>query len=430
MKGNPVMVWIHGGAYLEGNGNDAHYRPDYLMTKDVILVSINYRLGALGFLNLGHKVANGNQGLKDQIAALKWIKENIEAFGGDSNNITVFGASAGGSSAHFLMLSPLSKGLFQKAILQSGMSTCDWAIIKHSVAKAFKLASILGTNSKDPEEVVRFLQGKSAAEIVKAQYTVLTPEEVRIIFMPFGPSINDKAEKSVLPHPVSELINDDNNIPIMIGNSSYEYIFFLKDISQPTLNIMYADIPRYMENFINSQDSEKITQLTDRVKQHYFHNNPFTEENIPSIIQWLSDIHFKLPVKDFVNKRRKKDQASTYFYEFSYVGSQKTPTKLMHENDTINNLTSIGASHIDELAYLFYLPNCKTDDPPARDTKDRKILEILTKMWTNFAKTGNPTPVLDQYVTTTWLPATKDTFNCLNIGDTLQHVTVSEDNIL
>lgn len=109
-RGNPVMVWIHGGAYLIGSGNDTHKRPDYLMAKDVILVSINYRLGALGFLNLNHEVASGNQGLKDQVAALKWIKENIEIFGGDSNNITVFGVSAGSACTHFLTLSPLSKG--------------------------------------------------------------------------------------------------------------------------------------------------------------------------------------------------------------------------------------------------------------------------------------------------------------------------------
>ncbi|XP_011632726.1 neuroligin-3-like isoform X2 [Pogonomyrmex barbatus] len=230
--GNSVMVWIHGGAYLEGNGNDTHYRPDYLMAKDIILISVNYRLGALGFLNLDHKVASGNQGLKDQIAALKWIKENIEVFGGDPNNVTVFGASAGGSSTHFLMLSPLSKGLFQKAILQSGISTCDWAIINHSDTNAFKLASILGVDSKDPKKVIEFLRTVPAAKIVETQYRVLTPEEARIIFIPFGPTIDDKAERPVLPYPISQLLDDDNNIPIMVGNTSHEYIFFLKGITK------------------------------------------------------------------------------------------------------------------------------------------------------------------------------------------------------
>ncbi|XP_026826921.1 uncharacterized protein LOC113562273 [Ooceraea biroi] len=124
----PVMVWIHGGGYFYGSGSDGNHRPDYLLAKEVIVVSINYRLGAFGFLKLGHETVSGNQGLKDQTAALKWVKENIHVFGGDPENITVFGNSTGAVSVHLLMLSPLSKGLFHKAILQSGTCTCKYSI--------------------------------------------------------------------------------------------------------------------------------------------------------------------------------------------------------------------------------------------------------------------------------------------------------------
>ncbi|XP_036144784.1 esterase E4 isoform X2 [Monomorium pharaonis] len=409
--GNPVMVWIHGGAYLVGSGNDTHKRPDYLMAKDVILVSVNYRLGALGFLNLGHEAASGNQGLKDQVAALKWIKENIKSFGGDPNNITVFGVSA---------------GLFHKAILQSGIITCDWAMIRNQPeVTSFKLASILGSDSKDPEEVVKFLRTIPATKIVEAQSKVLTPEESRILNVPFGPTIDDKAKSPFLPCSIYQLSNDDNDIPIMVGFTSHEYIMFFKDTSEKILRRMYAELPRYIEAFINSQNSEKIMELTERVKHQYFHNRPFTEESIPSIIRFLSDIHFDIPIQEFVDKRRKKKQALTYFYTFSYVGNQMTETKLMG-----NKLTTIGASHADDMSYLFYLPKCKVNDPkpPAIGTNDRRIIEILTEMWTNFAKTGNPTPALNQYITTTWLPATPDTFNYLDIGDTLQLLTITDSS--
>lgn len=100
---------------------------------------------------------------------------------------------------------------------------------------------------------------------------------------------------------------------------------------------MYADLPRYIENFMNSQNPKKITQLIEQVKQRYFDNKPFTEESIPSIIRLLSDIHFNIPTDDFVDKRRKRKQASTYFYKFSYVGNQMTQTRLMG-----NKLTTIG----------------------------------------------------------------------------------------
>ncbi|XP_024868450.1 esterase FE4-like isoform X1 [Temnothorax curvispinosus] len=426
--GNPVMVWIHGGGYVLGSGNDTHKRFDYLVKKDVILVSVNYRLGALGFLNLDHEVASGNQGLKDQVAALKWIKENIKAFGGDPNNITVFGVSAGSTCINLLMLSPLSKGLFHKAILQSGIITSDWAMIRNQPeANSFKLASILGNDSKDPEKVIEFLRTIPTVKIIKAQHKVLTPEEARTLNVPFGPTIDDRAKKPFLPYPISQLLDDDNNIPIMIGYTSHEYISLLQDTSEKTLKTMYADLPRYVGNFINSQDPEKIMQMTEKIKQKYFCNKlPFTEESIPSIIRWLSDLHFNIPIEDFVDKRRKKKHVPTYFYRFSYVGNEKIEKNLINNN----KLTAIGAAHTDDMSYLFYIPKYKINNPqpPAIDTKDRKMLEILTRMWTNFAKTGNPTPVLDQYVTTNWLPATADIFNYLDIGDTLQLLTITDYN--
>ncbi|KYN22096.1 Esterase E4 [Trachymyrmex cornetzi] len=432
--GNPVMIWIHGGGYLWGSGNDTNVRPDYLMAKNVILVSISYRLGAFGFLNLGHEAASGNQGLKDQVAALKWIKENIEVFGGDPNNITVFGVSAGSACTHFLTLSPLSKGLFHKAILQSGIVTCDWAMIRNQPeANSFKLASKLGNDSKDPKIVIEFLKTKPFPEIVQAQYTVLTPEKMRTLFIPFGSTIDDKAKTSFLPCPISQLLDNDNNIPIMVGGTSHEYIFFLRDryllidTSEKTLKTMYTDLPLYIENFTNSQISQKITQLTKRIKEKYFNNkSEFTVESIPSIIRFLSDLHFNIPIEDFVDTRRKRKKApKTYFYKFSYIGNQMTLTKLMG-----NKLT--GTSHTDDMSYLFYQPSCKINDsPPAVNTKDREILEILTTMWTNFAKTGHPTPVLDQYVTTTWVPATVNFFNYLDINDALQFLTITNyDNKL
>ncbi|XP_011695647.1 PREDICTED: esterase E4-like [Wasmannia auropunctata] len=440
-NGNPVMVWIHGGGYIFGTGNDSQDKPDYLMAKDVILVTISYRLGALGFLNLGHEEASGNQGLKDQVAALKWIKENIEVFSGDSNNITVFGVSAGSICTHLLTLSSLSKDLFHKAILQSGVSTCDWAMMNlpgdNPTANSFKLASKLGNDSTDPATVIKFLREKvSVDEIIQKQYEVLIPEEAFTRFVPFGPTIDDKAKKPFLPRPVSELLDNDNNIPIIVGHTSHEYIFFYTGLAAApnALNTWYASLPLLVKNFKKAQgeitDSETINNLTTCVKRRYFNNvTNFTQKSIPSLIRFLSDEHFTRPIKDFVDRRRKTKQAPTYFYNFSYIGNQMTLAKAMG-----NTLTALGASHTDDLAYLFYEPICKNNDPngkdpPAIGTNDRKILEILTRMWTNFAKTGDPTSVLDKYVTTTWRPATANNFHRLNIGDVtvqLAHISNCE----
>ena len=117
----PVLVWIHGGAFILGSGSFSLYGPDLLMKgNDIVVVSINYRLGLFGFLSLGTSDVPGNMGLLDQVMALKWIKRNIKSFGGDPNMVTIMGESAGSWSATYHMLSPLSKGLFHRVIAQSG----------------------------------------------------------------------------------------------------------------------------------------------------------------------------------------------------------------------------------------------------------------------------------------------------------------------
>ena len=106
----PVMVWIHGGFFLKGSSNSTKYGPDYLLDKDIVYVSLNYRLGVLGFFSTGDSVAPGNFGLKDQVLALKWVQKNIKAFGGDPRKVTIFGQSAGGISVGLHALSDASNG--------------------------------------------------------------------------------------------------------------------------------------------------------------------------------------------------------------------------------------------------------------------------------------------------------------------------------
>lgn len=125
----PVFVWIHGGGFVFGSGSTELYGPDYLVEKDVVVVTINYRLNIFGFLSLRDPKVGvpGNAGLKDQAMALKWVKKNIDCFGGDANNITIGGESAGGASINYHLISPLSKGLFNRAIIMSGSVFNPWA---------------------------------------------------------------------------------------------------------------------------------------------------------------------------------------------------------------------------------------------------------------------------------------------------------------
>lgn len=148
------MVFIHGGAFLNGSNDKLMYGPDNLMNDDVVLVVINYRLGLLGFLSLKDPSlgVTGNMGFKDMVLALKWVQENIKDYNGDPNNVTIFGESAGSASVHLLMLSPLAKGLFHKVIAQSGSALNGWSRCEKNVAE--QAAPATGCESKNEKEIL------------------------------------------------------------------------------------------------------------------------------------------------------------------------------------------------------------------------------------------------------------------------------------
>ncbi|XP_074042065.1 juvenile hormone esterase isoform X3 [Leptinotarsa decemlineata] len=164
----PVMFWIHGGGFTSSSGNSDLYGPEFLLTEDIVLVTFNYRLGPLGFLRLRDPSLGvpGNAGLKDMVMALKWVQRNIKQFSGDPNNVTIFGESAGGAAVHLLMLSPMAKGLFHKAISQSGCATNVWASCsKYTI---HQLAENLGVYTNDEELLLKHLRNVSLEELFRA----------------------------------------------------------------------------------------------------------------------------------------------------------------------------------------------------------------------------------------------------------------------
>ncbi|CAD1471932.1 unnamed protein product, partial [Heterotrigona itama] len=415
-QSKPVMFWIHGGAFIVGNSSFSQSRPDYLLAKDVVVVSANHRLGAFGFLNLGHRVAPGNFGLKDVIAALEWVKENIGNFGGDPNNVTIFGASAGGALVHSLLISPRAKGLFHKAILHSGTLYCSWVTrdMKNHSAYGFKLVSILGKDTTDPVEAVEFLRTVPAKDI-----------EMKSFILVYGVDHDAVAENPVLPQPIEQLFPNDANVPVIISYSEHEYIMFLKDKSEKTMKDLNQMLYTHVNNLRSSMKLEdaEVEKLFEMVKDRYFGGKPITEETLSNLSKLLSIIYFGSPAMTMLKDRVKRMTAPNYFCVFSYVGNEKTQTDLLVKRQIS------GASHVDEMAYLLYLPQCKIEnpDPPAIGTKDRITLERMTKMWTNFARTGDPTSVKDEYVNVTWKPATSKELCQLIIGDELQLLPLPQD---
>nr|QFF91479.1 bile salt-activated lipase-like isoform 3 [Potamotrygon motoro] len=159
------MIWIFGGGFLVGSGQGANFLNNYLYdgleiaTRGrVIVVTFNYRVGPLGFLSTGDANAPGNQGLWDQHMAISWVKRNIAAFGGDPNKITIFGESAGAASVSLQTLSPYNKGLIKRAISQSGVATCSWAIQRNPLYWAQQLAAKVGCQRNDSAAMMHCLK--------------------------------------------------------------------------------------------------------------------------------------------------------------------------------------------------------------------------------------------------------------------------------
>lgn len=179
------MVWIHGGGFIWGSGSEELYGPNFLMTEDIVFVTINYRLGMLGFLSLDDPSVGvpGNAGFKDMVLGLKWVQKNISAFGGDPNNVTIFGESAGGGAVHLLTLSPLAKGLFHKAIAQSGCALNPWVA---GCKGGYRVAQALNIQGADDKAILEHLKTKTVEEIFEIQKTVV---DVTISKLLFGKNI-------------------------------------------------------------------------------------------------------------------------------------------------------------------------------------------------------------------------------------------------
>ncbi len=219
----PVMFWIHGGANAGGTASSSLYKDGTLANHGVILVTINYRLGIFGFFahpgltsESAHK-ASGNYGLMDQIAALRWVHDNIAKFGGDPNNITVFGQSAGAQDTSLLMTSPLTRGLFQKAIVQSGSAITPPS---SALADCERFGEKIASNLKAPsgDSTLEFLRTKSTSELLTA-IPAQEPTQLPLL----GPNVDGW----VIPKAPDRVFyeHQQSPVPLIIGTTTREFGF-------------------------------------------------------------------------------------------------------------------------------------------------------------------------------------------------------------
>lgn len=376
----PVMVFFHGGGFLFGSGTeDSKHGPDYLIEKDVVIVSLNYRLGILGFLSLDCKEAPGNMGLKDQVLALKWIQQNIKNFNGDANNVTIFGVSAGGASVEYLMISPMAKGLFHKAIAQSGSSLLHWAQNNKIKEVASKIPIIKRKMIGDTKDLLKYLKDMPCKDLIEASMTVLALSKFRgglnFCFVPtiekdgdWEPFVNKCTYDSLLHGHFTK-------VPYMAGFCTREGLLLLSlDYSAIEKLVKEKD---FLSNLPFEIDETEKVEVETKLKNIYLEGESNYTEADAFAIDFFSDVDFIGGV--YVSTLLvAKHNSPVYFYEFKYDGGLNYLKRKL-------NIDRKGACHGDEGGYL--IKSQILDDVNLSDT-DKLVLDRMCQMWTNFAKYG------------------------------------------
>ncbi|EDW14174.1 esterase B1 isoform X2 [Drosophila mojavensis] len=414
-KLRPVMVWIYGGGYQVGEASRDMYSPDFFMSKDVVLVSISYRVGALGFLSLEDPALDvpGNAGLKDQLMGLRWVHDNIEAFGGDPNNVTLFGESAGGASTHLLSLSPLTEGLVHKAIIMSGSALCPWTQPPNN-QWTYRLAQKLGyTGEQKDREIFQFLRAAKGGDIVKATAQVLNKEEKhhRVLFA-FGPVVEPyKTKHTLIAQPPYELMQQtwSRRIPMMFGGTSFEGLLFYPEVMRrPATLDEVGDCQNVLPIDLGENLDPKLREsYALQLKRAYFGDEPCNQANMMKFLELESHREFWHPIYRAVLSRLRTGSAPTYLYRFDHDSKHCNGIRIVLCGNEMR-----GVCHGDDLCYIFH---SMLSNQAAAGSPEHKIISGMIDIWTSFAANGDPN--CESIKQLKFAPLQDETkVECLNIG--------------
>jgi para-nitrobenzyl esterase len=345
----PVMVWLHPGGYTSGSGSSPAYDGEALAKKGVVLVTINYRLGIFGFFSHpdltkeSDRHASGNYAFMDQVAALQWVQKNIAAFGGDPKRVTVFGNSAGAASLSNLMGSPLAKGLFQRAIAESGawlgLAVNSMRQLADAEQAGVKTAEALGAKS------LADLRAKPAGEILKA-----------------GRGGGPVIDGWFLPQDVGEVFAEgkQNDVPILVGSNKDEGTFFIQ--------------PAGAEPFI-----EQSRRRFDGLADTFFKLYPADTDEVADASQlaaFRDELGFVM--RNWARLQTKTGKSKAYLYYFTHEPpvAQGSP----------RGGRGTGATHGAEAQYVF--ENLLGSRPWT--AVDRQLADTISSYWVNFAANGDP----------------------------------------
>ncbi len=362
-KKRPVMVWIHGGAFITGGSAMPLYDGAALAKRgNVVVVTLNYRLGAFGFLYIPEKTAN--VGLFDQIAALKWVKNNIEAFGGDPNNVTVFGESAGGMSIICLLAMPAAKGLFNHVIVQSGPISFD---SRPGKKYTDRLMADLGIKTGD----IDALREVPVRKILKIQ-TKLTNSIKLTEFLQFSPRLDG----NTLPNPLKAIrAGSASEIDVIIGTNQDEiklYSIIDPEASKFKGEDLHETASKIMKFFgYDEARTKQLIHAYEEAREGRYSTAPYE-----IMYAMGTDLVFRVPATRLAEAQY-MHQPNTYNYLFTW------PSPAFKGR--------LGSCHAVEIAFVFSTLDTQfMDEMCGTGPEANDLSEKMMDTWISFARSGNP----------------------------------------
>ncbi|XP_025831729.1 juvenile hormone esterase-like [Agrilus planipennis] len=409
-KLKPVMFWTHGGGFETGSGNSDMFGPDYLVQENIILVTYNYRLGIFGFLRVDDPTIGipGNAAMKDMVMALKWTKDNILNFGGDPDNITIAGLSAGGAATHLLTLSPLTRGLFQRAIIESGTGLAMWSTVLPEINPVHEIAKSLNVAHKSERQIVEELYLLSAEEVIGVQKQVnYIPGNPMI----FGPTVEKLSNEAafILDHPLNIIRSGNyNKVPTIFGYVSREGMLF----KTSGLNFLTRDIEDFIPfDWRIPKGSPKSKELAEQIAKFYYNGEKPTEDNVDITYVLLTDTHFINSMFQSMREQLKVSNEEIYLYRFSVDGRNNVMKK-------IYNIALPGVCHGDNNLYRFMDTTVSLEVMP--NSVEDLTIKRFVKLCANFVKYGNPTlGEKSDLINIKWDPISEEEFTFLDLGENL-----------
>uniref|UniRef100_A0A671YYC4 Carboxylic ester hydrolase n=1 Tax=Sparus aurata TaxID=8175 RepID=A0A671YYC4_SPAAU len=382
----PVMIWFYGGGFMVGGSMGANFLNNYLYSGQeiadkgkVIVVSVGYRVGVLGFLSTGDSSLPGNYGLWDQHAAIAWVHRNIRSFGGDPDNITLFGESAGGASVSYQTLSPHNKGLFKRAISQSGVAFCPWAMSSKPRTISEQVAVKVGCPTDD--RMVACLKSTDVKTLVMAAPSMEkgSPDHPAVKNLLLSPVVDG----DFLPDQPSNLFHNTADIDYLAGvNSMDGHLFTSQDI--PSLGNKNEATPVEDVKRLVAAYTKEMGQAGLEVAFAEYSSNWESTPSQYSIKRTAVDIGtdylFLVPTQTAIYLHAANARSGrTYSYLLSEPSLMAGPGKPY--NDWVES------DHADDLQFVFGKP---FTTPKAYGDRHRDLSGYMIAYWTNFARTGDP----------------------------------------